>query len=354
MTLKKENIKRILVILLIVFLFLTLTGCSSDMDGSALDSSTYSDEDFLGKFFVYPIGWIMSTVGNWFNGSYGISIIIVTIIVRFALWPIYAGTTNMSFNMQLAQPSIDKVNAKYLGRDDPESQQKKTQEIMAIYKEYNISFKSCLAMPIQSLLFIGLTRAMTRVAIAGGSLSLSNFSLFGFDLRGELWSSDYGLGSQIFTGVLVALVALTCYFQQFLIQRKNKSLNASGKTKSAQAMQTEKFMKVFTYGFPIILAWMASSSTAYALYWTIGTTCSIVTMLITHKLQAKKLAEIKARRENDVDIFDKEVENTSNESVIIEEENNDAFSDFDKAEIITTNNNDNIEKKSNDDIIDIE
>lgn len=346
MTLKKENIKRIIFVLIIIFALFALTGCGSDMDDQPLNN--FGDEkDIIGWIFVYPIGWIMSKIGSLFNGSYGLAIIVTTVIVRFAAWPIYAGQTNMSLNMQMAKPDLDRVNAKYNGRTDPESMQRKQQEIMAIYKKYNVSFKSCLSMPIQMGLFIGLTRAMTRIAIEGGALTLANFNLFGFDLRGSLLSGDYGIGNQVFTGVLVLLVAVTSFGQQFYLNKRQQSAVKTQEQTQQMGPSMDKMMKVMMYGFPIMLAVMAAGSTAFALYWTIGNTCSFITMFINKRVQDKKLAAHKESLKNNVDIFDKEEKSYSNDT-------QDVVVESDTTEIVDTNVASEKTIKRSDDIIDIE
>lgn len=302
-------IKRLVMIFILVIGVLSLTGCASESDSWPLNGFT-DETNLLGWIFIYPIGWLMSTIGNLFNGSYGFAIIFTTIIIRFAAWPIYAGQTNMSFNMQTAQPDIEKLNAKYAGRTDQASSMAKSQELREIYKKHNVSFKSCLSLPIQMGLFTGMTRAMTRIVIPDGLLTLDNFKIFGFDLRGSLWSDEYGVGNMIFTGVLVALVALTSFGQQYYIKKRNENLRKSENiTKKVvnpdapAALDPNKMMKMMLILMPISLAFMAAGNTAYALYWTIGNTCSFITMFVNYKLQQKRRAKLDAQKENTVEIL---------------------------------------------------
>lgn len=353
MTLKRENIKRIIFVLVIIILFLALTGCGTDMDDQPLDKFT-DEGNLLNYIFVYPIGWIMSTIGNWFNGNYGVAIIITTVIVRFGAWPIYAGQTNMSLNMQLAKPDLDKLNAKYLGKDDPESQQRKAMEMREIYKKHDVSFKSCLSAPIQMGLFFGLTRAMRRIAIEGGALSLTNVQFLGFDLRGSLWSNEFGVGNQIFTGVLVILVALSSVGHQLFVSKRAKidhsSTSPVNPAQNETSAMMQKSLKMMVYILPLGIAFLAAGNTAYALYYTVGNTCSMITMFINQRVRAKKLSAAKESRENGVDIIDGEKPSQPKNDIYESQpftQTNDVVVVDDNQTVVTN-------KKNNDDIIDIE
>ena len=67
-----------------------------------------------GDIFVYPIAGIMWLMGKSLAfGSYGVAIILTTLIVRTIAWPIYAKSNDMTLKMQLMHPELEKVQAKY-------------------------------------------------------------------------------------------------------------------------------------------------------------------------------------------------------------------------------------------------
>lgn len=301
-----KYIKRFCIAFFAVVIVISLSGCVATGDVSSyppLDKFT-DETNPLGWLFIYPFGWIMNFIGNLFGGSYGMAIIFTTIIVRVLGWPIYVGQSQISANMQLAQPDIDKLNAKYLGRDDQASQMAKGQEMREIYQKHNISFKSCLAMPIQFCLFSGMTQAMKRVAVAGGALSFSESAMtfLGFDLRGSLLNSDYGLSTQIFTGVLIVILVCVHLLQTFLSRKASERQRAKSNRPQTVNPQMDKTMKLMTYGMPIMFAFYASGSTAYALYWVIGNICSLITSIIVQKRNEKKFDAAK-NNENTVEIL---------------------------------------------------
>lgn len=310
---KKNNVLRIFVVFFIIVATLSLTGCSSDSDSLPLNGF-FDESNLLGWFFVYPIGFLMSVIGKLFNGSYGVAIVVTTIILRFALFPIYAGTSNLGLNMQLAQPDLEKLNAKYAGRTDQESMALKQAEMVAIYKKYNVNFKSCLAQPIQMGVFFGMTRALNRIIIAGGSLTLTNLTLFGLSLAGSVKTSEYGIASQIFSGFLVVVVAAT-QFGIVKIGEKYRPKTAPKKQTSEFAGMFEKQMKLMILIMPLWLAFLASGSTAYALYWAVGNTCSLIITIINGRNMNKKREAHGLNNPNKVDILDKN-ESTFNDTFV--------------------------------------
>ena len=60
----------------------------------------------------------------------------------------------MNVNMQKAQKDLTKLEKKYQGKDDRDSMMAKSQEMMLIYKKYDINpFSSCLFAFLQLPIF---------------------------------------------------------------------------------------------------------------------------------------------------------------------------------------------------------
>ncbi len=64
------------------------------------------------------------------TGNYGISIILLTVVIRLALYPVIHKQNLSARAMQELQPEIKKLQEKY-GKDP----QKLNQEIMKLYRE---------------------------------------------------------------------------------------------------------------------------------------------------------------------------------------------------------------------------
>src|SRR5918996_6341056 len=83
---------------------------------------------------------------------YGLTIILLTVIVRVLLLPLTIKQTRSMREMQMIQPEIKKLQAKYKG-----NRQKLNEEMMKLYKEHNVNpFGGCLPLVMQFPVLIGL------------------------------------------------------------------------------------------------------------------------------------------------------------------------------------------------------
>ncbi|MFI3328959.1 MAG: YidC/Oxa1 family membrane protein insertase [bacterium] len=291
----KWNYKRIVLVLLLLVFVVSLSGCGAEMYEAPLNK--FSDEtNLFGWLLLWPIGWLMNSIGNLFGGSFGWGLIFTTIIVRSIAWPIYSGANNTMFKMQLAQDDMTRVQMKYAGRTDPQSNQRKQMEMQAIYKKHGINPLGCLALPLQFPIFTAMYTVIKRITVEGGALTLTNHNFLGFDLNGSLYSGE--LKNQIFNGFLVAIVVGTMILQQKLSQKKpSYAKNIPNKNPQSEAMQ--KNMKILLIISPVMLGMIATQETGLALYWVIGNTFSLGQFILTRKLQEKNY-----RKMNSSDFID--------------------------------------------------
>ena len=114
------------------------------------------------NLFVKPLSFILILIGNYLN-NYALSVIIISLLIRFVAFPITKKTAMQSELMKKAQPELTRIQNKYKGKDDQESMIKQNQEIMAVYKKHNINpMSGCLFAMLQLPLFIGFFEAIQR------------------------------------------------------------------------------------------------------------------------------------------------------------------------------------------------
>mgnify|MGYP000086226280 CR=1 FL=1 len=65
-------------------------------------------ESLWTNIFVKPLAWIIIKIGNLVK-SYGLSLILVTILIRAIVMPITLKTAKQSKNMQKAKPELEKL-----------------------------------------------------------------------------------------------------------------------------------------------------------------------------------------------------------------------------------------------------
>ena len=95
----------------------------------------------------------------------GISIIVFTLVARILLTPLQLSSQRTTRGMSKIQPELIKIQNKYKGRTDQESQLKQSKEMQALYKKYKINpFAGCLPLLIQFPLIMGLFNVLKAPA----------------------------------------------------------------------------------------------------------------------------------------------------------------------------------------------
>ncbi|MEE3343493.1 MAG: YidC/Oxa1 family membrane protein insertase [Bacilli bacterium] len=114
------------------------------------------------SIFVKPLAWLILKIGKALK-SYGSSIIVTCLLIRLALMPVTQKTAMQSELLKKAQPELDKLEKKYKGKDSQEDQTKKAQEMMMIYKKYNINpMGGCILAFVQLPLLFAFLEAINR------------------------------------------------------------------------------------------------------------------------------------------------------------------------------------------------
>ena len=220
--------------------------------------------------FVKPLAWVILKIG-YVVKDYGLALIIITIIIRLILYPLTNKTAMQSENLAKAKPELDRLEKKYAGKNDQDSMMKKIQEMMLIYKKYNINpLSSCLFAFIQIPLLIAFYEAMNRLpAIFEGKF---------------LHIVDLGkTASSAFTDVINGASALNLLYILLpiivtLVTHFSFKLNKTATETNDNMM---KFMPIYMVG--IIGFSSIFISTAICLYWITNSTFTIVQNLIVKR-----------------------------------------------------------------------
>jgi YidC/Oxa1 family membrane protein insertase len=89
-------------------------------------------------------------------GNYGIAIVMLTVLVRGAMFPISFKQTQNMARMQALKPEMDRITEKF-----KTDMQKRSQAIQELYRKHNINpLGGCLPVFLQLPIFIGLYRAL--------------------------------------------------------------------------------------------------------------------------------------------------------------------------------------------------
>ena len=117
---------------------------------------------------VRLLEWLHGIVGNW-----GLTIILLTVLVRIAMIPLLQTQYRSMAEMQVIQPLIKELQAKY--KEDPQEQQKQT---MKLYQEHGVNpFGGCLPVILQMPVFLVLWRVFSNYEFGEPFLWLRDLSL---------------------------------------------------------------------------------------------------------------------------------------------------------------------------------
>lgn len=157
------------------------------------------------SFFVKPLAYVLLTVGRVVK-NYGVSVILISLLIRFIAFPITKKTAMQSELMKKAQPELNRLQKKYENKKDQESMLKQNQEMMAIYKKYNINpLSGCLFAFLQLPIFIAFFEAVQRTPV------IFEDKFLGLQLG---TTPSVGITSPTFYAyiILIILIAATTFF----------------------------------------------------------------------------------------------------------------------------------------------
>lgn len=191
-------------------------------------------------------GWVNSRfiipLFNFLNkyiASYGIIILLMTILIKLLLFPLTARSYKSMAKMKVLKPEIDAIKAKY-----PDDQQKQQMETMKLYGQAGASpLGGCLP----TLLQMPILFAMYRFFPSSIELRQEAF-LWADDLSTYDSIFDFPAGFEIpFYGDHISLFTLLMTVSTFIYMRMQSSMQSSGN--DMMAMQ----MKMMQYFMPVML-----------------------------------------------------------------------------------------------------
>lgn len=213
------------------------------------------------KFLFEPIYNLLVFLTNYVpGGNIGLSIILVTVIIKVILYPLTKKFIHTQIKMKQVQPELMAVQKQY-----KDNRQKIGEETLRIYKEYGLNpFSGILLMIIQ----IPILFAIFKVFRDG--IPFKQEHLYSFVNIPESVSTVF-LGMDLLErGVLLAIiVGIAQFFYMKLLAPKSDE-PAQG-PELAQKMQ--KNMRIFMPVFTGVIA--LSFPAALALYWLVNTLFSI-------------------------------------------------------------------------------
>jgi YidC/Oxa1 family membrane protein insertase len=231
--------KKLLLSAEMMALLIVLTGCMQYDENK-------NPTGFIYDYLVVPTGNLIVMLAEMLNGNYGLAIIAITIIVRLAIMPLNFSQIKKTMvqqeKMKYIKPELEDIQFRQKNAQSPEEKAAVSQEMMALYKENNISMTGgvgCLPILIQMPIFTAMYQAVNLTP----EISASTF--LGINL---------GVSSP-----LLAILAGVAY----VIQGYVSTIGMPQETKSQM-----KSMMLMNPIMILMFSW--SSPAGLALYWLAG------------------------------------------------------------------------------------
>lgn len=253
------------------------------------------------EFIIVPFTNALVFIYSLLAENFGLAIIVFTILVRLATYPISAQQMKSARATQDLQnnPRWKEMQRKY--KDD---KQKLAQEQMKLYQELGINpLGACLPTLIQIPLFIGMYWAITRALAAtplamlqfARSIALPNAAEI-IPLNSRFLWMDLGQPERLYLDflpigipVLAILVMVTSYFQ-------SKMMTPASTNPNDQSAQMAKSMNLY---MPLLMAWISYIYAAgLALYFVTGNIIGIVQYYLSRRKKQQAAATVIPNKPN--------------------------------------------------------
>ncbi len=211
--------------------------------------------------------------------DFGISIILITILLRTILIPLYKKQIESQKKLQELQPKIKALQEKTKG-----NKEQQTKQLMELYKEHKTNpFSGCMPLIVQLIFLIAIYRVLINISSNG--LVVDSAQLYSF-------VADPGKINQFFiflvdltkpSIVIAALAAIAQYFQTKMLMA-NQQPTAPKQNDSGQPDMAAIMSKQMLYLGPFLTLFIGIKFPAgLSLYWLAGTLFMLVQQISIEK-----------------------------------------------------------------------
>ena len=237
----------------------------------------YSPKEDLKLTRLIPLGWwlfrvintgVIIPVFDWlgkFISSYGIIILVLTIIIKLVLWPLTYKSYVSQAKMRILAPDVAKINEQYPNQEDALKKQQKTMEL---YRQAGASpMGGCLPMMLQMPILIAMfTFFPSCIELRGQSFLWAN------DLSAPDKVYEWGAQIPIISSLFGNHLSLFC-----LLMTVTNIIYTYLTTKSQPSSQSMPGMKWMMYLMPLMfLFWFNNYASGLSYYYFVSLLITII------------------------------------------------------------------------------
>jgi YidC/Oxa1 family membrane protein insertase len=202
--------------------------------------------DFFFVILYQPLYNLLVLLYNFMPwGGLGLAIILVTVLIKLAVFPLTFKSMKVQKEMQELQPKIAEIKAKH-----KDNQEVMAKELMAVYKEHKVNpFASCLPTILQIAIFLTLYRVLSA-----GIQTVNGDFLYSFVHNpGTMEHIFLGLDLAVISIPLAILAGGMQYFQarQMITRRPPKAARQS--SGALDEDMTATMNRMMLYVLPVMM-----------------------------------------------------------------------------------------------------
>ena len=216
-----------------------------------------------------PLFMVLHFLNDSFVHNYGWSIVLLTIIINMALFPLKLTSLKSSRKMQKLQPEMNKITEKYkgIGMSDPKAANKQ-QEIMDLYKKHGVNpMGGCIPLLIQMPFIYAFYKVLAV------SIEMRHASW--------LWVGDLSQHEHYDIHFLPLIMVITSFGLQ-----KMTPPPATGDASQQKMMQFMPLMYLFFFwslSSGVVLYWLTGNLVGMAQQWFFNKTAGPVEVVAAQK-----------------------------------------------------------------------
>lgn len=270
-------------ILFLAVLLVVLVGCKANIDpdtGKLLADRVIDNNtawSFSQGWFDFLIVMPIAKIILLFEGYMGIvaAIIVVTLLVNGLTLPLMIKSSVMSQKMTMLQPQIERIQNKYRGRTDQQSQMRMSAEISNLYKKHDIKMGQTMLATFLSLpIMIAVWQAVQRIPSVYEATFLGlSFGALPMDM---ITSGHF---EYIIIVVVLAIAQFLAVETQNILQKRNKNYRAP---KNDQM----KYMNIYMVVMMIFIS--LNLPTAMSIYMIVTSLIAIARSVYIHFAYTEK------------------------------------------------------------------
>jgi len=216
----------------------------------------------VNRYCVRPLFWFFSS----FIGSWGLIILLVTLVIKTVLFPITWKNFLSSAKMRVLKPEIDEINKKFEGKDAVAKQQ----ATMALYRQTGVNpFAGCIPVLLQMPILYAMFRFFPAEIVLRGKSFLWADDLAAYDSLYS-WTQNVPILSSIYGNHISGFTILMC-ISTFIYSKM--SMGAQPQMTQQPGMPNMKvMMNLFTV---MMLFFFNNQPSGLSLYYFIANMVSI-------------------------------------------------------------------------------